>query len=71
MAAAGASQTVFDHLDRQPIQEPAGHLQPEEFRGDIEFDDVSLNYPARLEETAVQVNANNRTAHLTFFQSRI
>lgn len=68
MAAAGASQTVFDHLDRQPIQKPTGHLQTEEFRGDIEFDDVSLSYPARPKETAIEVNEDNQTAILTHGQ---
>jgi ATP-binding cassette subfamily B (MDR/TAP) protein 9 len=56
MMAAGASQSVFDYLDRKPLQRPSGKLQPNEFRGEIEFNNVSLVYPARPTEIAVQVN---------------
>lgn len=56
MTAAGASQSVFDYLDRKPLQRPSGTLQPNEFKGDIEFNNVSLVYPARPNEIAVQVN---------------
>ena len=56
MSAAGASQSVFDYLDRKPLQTPSGKLEPEEFRGEIEFNNVSLVYPARPNEVAVQVN---------------
>jgi ATP-binding cassette subfamily B (MDR/TAP) protein 9 len=55
MSAAGASQSVFDYLDRKPIQQPSGLLQPREFQGDIEFNNVSLVYPARTDEIAIQV----------------
>ena len=55
MSAAGASQSVFDYLDRQPSQTPSGSLQPEVFHGDIEFQDVSLVYPARPNEIAIEV----------------
>ena len=55
MTAAGASQSVFDYLDRRPLQRPSGTLQPKEFRGEIEFNNVSLVYPARPNELAVQV----------------
>jgi ATP-binding cassette subfamily B (MDR/TAP) protein 9 len=54
MSAAGASQSVFDYLDRKPIQQPSGLLQPREFQGDIEFNNVSLVYPARTDEIAIQ-----------------
>jgi ABC-type multidrug transport system fused ATPase/permease subunit len=56
MSAAGASQSVFDYLDRKPLQRPSGLLEPKEFRGEIEFNNVSLVYPARPTEIAVQVN---------------
>ncbi|CAM4797524.1 unnamed protein product [Rotaria magnacalcarata] len=54
MTAAGASQSVFEYLDRQPIQKPNGILQPRELIGDIEFNNVSLTYPARPNEIAIQ-----------------
>ncbi|CAF3623778.1 unnamed protein product [Rotaria sordida] len=53
MTAAGASQSVFDYLDRKPIQRPNGTLQPNEFRGEIEFNNVALVYPARPDEIAL------------------
>lgn len=56
MTAAGASHSVFDYLDRQPVQKPTGYHQPEEFRGNIQFEQVSLSYPARPDEMAVQVS---------------
>lgn len=57
MTAAGASQSVFGYLDRRPLQRPSGTLQPKEFRGEIEFKNVSLVYPARSNEVAIQVRA--------------
>ncbi|CAF0913314.1 unnamed protein product [Rotaria sp. Silwood1] len=54
MTAAGASQSVFDYLDRKPMQKPSGIIQPHELQGDIEFDNVSLSYPARPNEIAIQ-----------------
>ncbi|CAF3869423.1 unnamed protein product [Rotaria sp. Silwood2] len=54
MTAAGASQSVFDYLDRKPVHKPNGTLQPQEFRGEIEFNSVSLVYPARPDEIALQ-----------------
>lgn len=60
MTAAGASQSVFDYLDRKPVQRPSGTLTPKEFRGNIEFNSVSLVYPARPTEVAVQVPSLHR-----------
>ncbi|CAF1018788.1 unnamed protein product [Adineta ricciae] len=54
MTAAGASQSVFDYLDRKPLQRPSGTLEPKEFQGEIEFNNVSLVYPARPNEVAVK-----------------
>ncbi|CAF0833945.1 unnamed protein product [Adineta ricciae] len=54
MTAAGSSQSVFEFVDRQPVQKPNGTLQPENLRGDIEFQNVSLVYPARPDEIAIQ-----------------
>ncbi|CAF4406201.1 unnamed protein product, partial [Rotaria magnacalcarata] len=43
-----------EYLDRQPIQKPNGILQPRELIGDIEFNNVSLTYPARPNEITIQ-----------------
>lgn len=58
MTAAGASQSVFDYIDRKPIQKTNGSLQPKDFRGEIEFKNVSLAYPARPDEVALKVSRN-------------
>ncbi|CAF0978548.1 unnamed protein product [Adineta steineri] len=54
MSAAGASQSVFDYLDREPVQKVNGNLQSDKLQGDIEFNNVSLVYPARSDEIALQ-----------------
>ena len=55
MTAAGASQFVFDYLDRKPKQKPSGILQSHKIKGDIEFNNVSFVYPARPNTTTIQV----------------
>jgi ABC-type multidrug transport system fused ATPase/permease subunit len=66
MTAAGASQSVFDYLDRKPVQRSSGTLQPSELRGEIEFNNVSLIYPARPNDIAVQVNSLDELRSITF-----
>ena len=56
MSAAGASQSVFDYLIVNHYKNQVVYLQPHEFRGEIEFNNVSLVYPARSNEIAIQVN---------------
>jgi ABC-type bacteriocin/lantibiotic exporter with double-glycine peptidase domain len=55
MSVTGASQSVFDYLDRKPIQKPNGLLQPHEFQGDIEFNNVLLVYTPRTDEIGIQI----------------
>ncbi|CAF4553403.1 unnamed protein product, partial [Didymodactylos carnosus] len=52
-SAAGASEAVFDYLDRKPQMVIGNGLQPDEFQGEIEFQQVSLSYPARPNEIAL------------------
>ncbi|CAF2962861.1 unnamed protein product [Rotaria sp. Silwood2] len=54
MTAVGATQSVSDYLDRKPMQKPSDIIQRHELHGDIEFDNVSLIYPARSNEIAIQ-----------------
>eukprot|EP01100_Stratorugosa_tubuloviscum_P009330 TRINITY_DN3903_c0_g2_i1.p1 TRINITY_DN3903_c0_g2~~TRINITY_DN3903_c0_g2_i1.p1 ORF type:complete len:750 (-),score=277.57 TRINITY_DN3903_c0_g2_i1:66-2315(-) len=50
MSAIGASQRVFELLDRQPEMQLSGHLQlNQQFNPKIEFIDVSFHYPSRKE----------------------
>ncbi len=54
--AAGASESVFEYIDRNTQQKPSGTYTPNEFRGEIEFKEVSLTYPARPNEVAINVS---------------
>jgi hypothetical protein len=54
--AAGASEAVFEYIDRVSEQKLSGSYSPDRFRGEIEFKDVSLTYPARPNEIAINVS---------------
>ncbi|KAL2913513.1 hypothetical protein HK105_206973 [Polyrhizophydium stewartii] len=47
MQAVGASQRIFDLMDRVPIVPLSGGASIRDFRGKIEFKDVSFSYPTR------------------------
>ncbi|XP_035689924.1 ATP-binding cassette sub-family B member 9-like [Branchiostoma floridae] len=47
MQAVGASEKVFEYIDRKPEIQNNGLLAPDRLEGHIEFKDVSFAYPAR------------------------
>ncbi|XP_066289459.1 ABC-type oligopeptide transporter ABCB9-like [Branchiostoma lanceolatum] len=47
MQAVGASEKVFEYIDRKPEVQNNGLLAPDKLEGHIEFKDVSFAYPAR------------------------
>ena len=47
MEAVGASHKVFAYLEREPKIENNGSLKPNDFKGSIEFQNVSFSYPSR------------------------
>ncbi|CAH1230516.1 ABCB9 [Branchiostoma lanceolatum] len=47
MQAVGASEKVFEYIDRKPEVQNNGFLAPDKLEGLIEFKDVSFAYPAR------------------------
>eukprot|EP00112_Aurelia_sp_Birch-Aquarium-sp1_P012289 Seg2586.4 transcript_id=Seg2586.4/GoldUCD/mRNA.D3Y31 product="ATP-binding cassette sub-family B member 9" protein_id=Seg2586.4/GoldUCD/D3Y31 len=47
MEAVGASHKVFAYLEREPKIENDGTLKPTDFKGSIEFQNVSFSYPSR------------------------
>lgn len=59
MSATGSSQAVLEYLDRSNQQKPYGKLIPDEFHGEIRFENVSLSYPARPEQNVIKVRFSN------------
>ncbi|XP_045173941.2 ABC-type oligopeptide transporter ABCB9-like isoform X2 [Mercenaria mercenaria] len=47
MQAAGASEKVFEYIDRKPQINHQGNLAPDDIQGHIEFKDVCFSYPSR------------------------
>lgn len=47
MQAAGASEKVFEYIDRKPEIRHHGNLAPDDIQGHIEFKDVCFSYPSR------------------------
>jgi ATP-binding cassette subfamily B (MDR/TAP) protein 9 len=56
MQAAGASQKVFEYIDRQPaISTNSGKLTLPRLDGRIEFRNVSFAYPSRPDSIVLKV----------------
>ncbi|XP_078391923.1 antigen peptide transporter 1, partial [Cetorhinus maximus] len=47
--AVGASEKVFEYMDRTPGLSTVGSLAPDRLRGHIEFNDVTFAYPTRAD----------------------
>jgi len=47
MQAIGASEKVFEYIDRQPKFPNSGHHAPDQLEGRLEFQNVSFSYPSR------------------------
>lgn len=54
MKAMGASERVFELLDRTPTVKFDGGDIPHTFRGNVEFNDVHFTYPSRLDRPVLQ-----------------
>ncbi|XP_006801851.1 antigen peptide transporter 1 [Neolamprologus brichardi] len=55
--AIGASEKIFEYLDRKPQVPPGGTLAPENLQGHIQFKNVTFSYNGKLnEETLVLKN---------------
>lgn len=55
MQAAGASEKVFEYIDRAPLIRNDGKINST-IRGRIEFRDVSFCYPTRPDQQILQVH---------------
>lgn len=56
MQAVGASEKVFEYIDREPANSQHGSLAPSEIQGAIEFKDVCFSYPTRPDIQVLKVN---------------
>lgn len=55
MSAAGASEKVFEYLDKKIDPDLENTYKPEALQGEIEFKDISFSYPNRPECPVLQV----------------
>ncbi|KAI4881858.1 hypothetical protein NFI96_011953 [Prochilodus magdalenae] len=52
--AVGASQKIFEYVDRQPDIPPEGHLAPEKLQGRVRFNNITFAYPTRPGENVLK-----------------
>ena len=61
MQAIGASQKVFEFIDRKPLVKPeGGSMRPNKLQGRIEFRNVSFAYPTRPDSLVLKVRSPPR-----------
>lgn len=58
--AVGASEKIFEYVDRKPDVPPDGSLAPKTLSGHVRFNDVTFAYPTRPDEKVLKVSAENR-----------
>lgn len=54
--AVGASEKIFEYVDRKPDVPPEGSLAPKTLRGHVRFNDVTFAYPTRPNERVLDVS---------------
>lgn len=48
--AIGASEKIFEYLDRKPKIPPSGTLAPENLRGHIQFKNIKFSYSEKTDD---------------------
>lgn len=54
--AVGASEKIFEYVDRKPDVSPEGSLAPKTLRGHVRFNNVAFAYPTRPDENVLKVS---------------
>ena len=49
--AIGASEKIFEYLDRKPQVPPEGTLEPEHLNGHVQFKNVTFTYAGKKDPT--------------------
>ncbi|XP_072548532.1 antigen peptide transporter 1 [Salminus brasiliensis] len=52
--AIGASEKIFEYVERQPDIPPEGSLAPEKLEGHVRFNDITFAYPSRPSENVLK-----------------
>ncbi|XP_028327135.1 antigen peptide transporter 1 [Gouania willdenowi] len=50
--AIGASEKIFEYLDRKPQLPPDGSLEPETLEGHVQFKNVTFSYPGKADDNS-------------------
>lgn len=69
--AIGASEKIFEYLERKPKIPPNGSLAPENLEGHIQFKKVSFSYPANSDNSKLVLKVLTRFYTPVFMTPRI
>lgn len=57
--AVGASEKIFEYVDRKPDVPPEGSLAPKTLRGHVRFNNITFVYPTRSGENILKVSTSS------------
>ncbi|TRY74359.1 hypothetical protein DNTS_032050 [Danionella cerebrum] len=64
--SVGAAAKVFEYLDRKPLVDMDGSLQPENLEGQVQFQNITFFYPTRPDQPALQdISLDLKPGHMT------
>ncbi|KAF1388369.1 hypothetical protein PFLUV_G00089470 [Perca fluviatilis] len=63
--AIGASETIFEILDRKPERPPNGTLAPKNLKGHIQFKNVTFSYPNESNQVLKDVSLEMKPGQVT------
>uniref|UniRef100_A0AAQ6AEA7 Transporter 1, ATP-binding cassette, sub-family B (MDR/TAP) n=1 Tax=Amphiprion ocellaris TaxID=80972 RepID=A0AAQ6AEA7_AMPOC len=63
--AIGASQKIFEYLDRKPQLPPDGKLEPENLKGHIKFKNVTFSYSGKTDDKNLDVSLEVKPGQIT------
>lgn len=70
--AVGASEKIFEYVDRKPDIPPDGSLSPQSLKGHVQFKNITFAYPKRPDTDVLKVCIENlsKNALLYFTKSK-